>query len=234
MDIIKLHSIFNSIQGEGLDIGKPTTFVRLAGCPFRCPYCDEPQAQTTKNATKISFIDLAEKIAEKSAYGNRLIEFTGGSPEAQPELFEFVRYMKDNFSINCNFTIQISGGIPIEKDDIGLFFRVKADYKNEVLVGFKNRFDYTLLNCLDEIKFVIDTYNINEDLKLVLDVAQYTEAKLIITSMTKSEMSLIQEIKSWKYLTESVMENEDFEKYMNRIVLLPRLQQLYWPNIKNK
>ncbi len=32
--------IFNSIQGEGLYAGRRQIFVRFAGCPLRCRYCD--------------------------------------------------------------------------------------------------------------------------------------------------------------------------------------------------
>lgn len=32
--------IFTSIQGEGTWMGRPFTFVRLAGCNLRCPWCD--------------------------------------------------------------------------------------------------------------------------------------------------------------------------------------------------
>ena len=32
--------IFDSIQGEGLNLGKQATFIRLAGCNLNCPWCD--------------------------------------------------------------------------------------------------------------------------------------------------------------------------------------------------
>ena len=36
--------VFASIQGEGLHAGRPQTFLRLAGCPLRCRWCDTEYA----------------------------------------------------------------------------------------------------------------------------------------------------------------------------------------------
>ena len=40
-----LVEIFPSIQGEGLLVGTPQVFVRLAGCDQHCSYCDTPAAR---------------------------------------------------------------------------------------------------------------------------------------------------------------------------------------------
>ena len=34
--------VFASIQGEGQYVGQPQVFLRLAGCPLRCVWCDTP------------------------------------------------------------------------------------------------------------------------------------------------------------------------------------------------
>ena len=38
--VLQVNEIFYSIEGEGLRVGEPTTFVRLARCNLRCPFCD--------------------------------------------------------------------------------------------------------------------------------------------------------------------------------------------------
>lgn len=41
-----ISEIYRSIQGEGLRVGRPSTFIRFAGCPHRCTWrCHKPQAR---------------------------------------------------------------------------------------------------------------------------------------------------------------------------------------------
>lgn len=44
--VAHLSELFSSFQGEGPLVGVRQLFLRLAGCPVRCPYCDQPEALT--------------------------------------------------------------------------------------------------------------------------------------------------------------------------------------------
>lgn len=39
-EVLRLSEVFDSIQGEGINLGKPCRFVRLALCNLHCHYCD--------------------------------------------------------------------------------------------------------------------------------------------------------------------------------------------------
>ena len=41
---LRITEIFHSLQGEARDVGWPTVFVRLTGCPLRCVWCDTEYA----------------------------------------------------------------------------------------------------------------------------------------------------------------------------------------------
>jgi organic radical activating enzyme len=41
---VRLFEIFTSVEGEGILYGTKTLFVRLAGCPFTCFYCDTKES----------------------------------------------------------------------------------------------------------------------------------------------------------------------------------------------
>lgn len=43
-DRLYLDEVFLSLQGEGLEVGRPQLFLRLSGCPLRCSYCDTPRS----------------------------------------------------------------------------------------------------------------------------------------------------------------------------------------------
>ena len=42
---MKVAEIFESLQGEGKNQGRPCLFIRLAGCNLHCHWCDTPGAQ---------------------------------------------------------------------------------------------------------------------------------------------------------------------------------------------
>ena len=55
--------IFSSIEGEGKRQGELCTFIRLAGCNMRCPYCDTKYSYDDKSIVqKMTVNEVAKKI----------------------------------------------------------------------------------------------------------------------------------------------------------------------------
>ena len=91
----RLSEIFTSIEGEGILFGTKTMFVRLAGCPFKCHWCDTPYALPMESGIDYSVEEVKEIISKSLQPNTYKINFTGGEPlvqyEAVIELAKFVR-----------------------------------------------------------------------------------------------------------------------------------------------
>ena len=88
---------YNTIQGEGINIGMPAAFLRLQGCPLTCAYCDTHQVWSHGSPyTYTELFNLIDKtdFVEKLKFGQHLV-LTGGSPLYQQErLYEFLFMFK--------------------------------------------------------------------------------------------------------------------------------------------
>jgi len=78
-DEIRIHEIYESIQGESTFAGLPCTFVRLSRCNLRCRWCDTPQA--FEGGTQRPRADVLNAAL---SFGTPLVELTGGEPLLQP------------------------------------------------------------------------------------------------------------------------------------------------------
>ena len=77
---MKIVEIFNSIQGEGLWTGQPMTFIRLAGCPVNCPFCDTDY----NKGTSMKLEEIVGKI------NNNHVCVTGGEPLVNPGITDLL------------------------------------------------------------------------------------------------------------------------------------------------
>ena len=83
-----LVEIFESLQGEGRNTGRPCVFVRFAECNLACPWCDT----NTSRRFALSRDDL---LAEVRTFRAKNVILTGGEPTIQPEMPELVAALKD-------------------------------------------------------------------------------------------------------------------------------------------
>ena len=93
---VRLFEIFTSIEGEGLLYGTKTLFVRLAGCPFTCFYCDTKESLPLDSGTEYT-IDEAKQLIDSNLKNQTYkVNFTGGDPLIQHEaVAQLAKYIQD-------------------------------------------------------------------------------------------------------------------------------------------
>ena len=91
----------DTIQGEGVNAGVISTFIRLQGCTLQCTWCDTLDVWPTGN--EYSFDEIFEmfesiNLIEKIRNGQHLI-LTGGSPlKQQQRLIAFLKAFETKYS----------------------------------------------------------------------------------------------------------------------------------------
>ncbi len=77
---MQVSEIFYSIQGEGVNVGKPSIFLRLAGCHLRCSWCDSKFTWDFKSGKKM---ETEKIIKELKKFPCKNLVITGGEPLIQ-------------------------------------------------------------------------------------------------------------------------------------------------------
>ena len=80
---VRLFEIFTSVEGEGILYGTKTLFVRLAGCPFTCFYCDTKESLPLDSGQEYSIDEANELIDSNLQNQTYKVNFTGGDPLIQ-------------------------------------------------------------------------------------------------------------------------------------------------------
>jgi len=82
---VRIFEIFTSLEGEGIFYGTKTLFVRLAGCPFTCFYCDTTQALPMDSGNEYPIEEACNLIDQNLKDKTFKVNFTGGDPLVQHE-----------------------------------------------------------------------------------------------------------------------------------------------------
>ena len=98
-----VNEIFHSLQGEGLLAGAPSVFIRLAGCPVGCVWCDTKYAWDANQGEELPIPEIINKIIQ---WPSRYVVITGGEPMLNPQLADLAKALKER---NKHITIETSG-----------------------------------------------------------------------------------------------------------------------------
>ena len=98
------------MQGEGFLAGVPSVFVRLAGCPLRCKWCDTKYAWDEKAGQDYTIAEIVKTVLRKEPPGQqwscKFIVITGGEPMTNSDLPKLVQQLK---AADKHITIETAG-----------------------------------------------------------------------------------------------------------------------------
>jgi len=144
---LNITEIFYSLQGEAKEVGIPTVFVRLTGCPLMCNYCDT--AYAFKGNNPLSIASIMEQVEK---YNTHYVCVTGGEPMAQRNCLILLDTLIEagyKVSMETSGSIDIS---PVNKK-VSVVMDLKTPSSTE---QSQNRYEnITLLESKDQLKFVI-------------------------------------------------------------------------------
>ena len=144
---LNITEIFFSLQGEAREVGLPTVFLRLTGCPLRCNYCDTTYAFKGNNPLTIDHI-----LDEVSKYNTPYVCVTGGEPMAQSNCLELLDSLVE---AGYQVSMETSGSVDISpvNSKVSIVMDIKTPSSTEEK---QNRYEnLSLLQRKDQLKFVI-------------------------------------------------------------------------------
>ena len=145
--ILRITEIFYSLQGESSNVGLPTVFVRLTGCPLRCHYCDTEYA--FYGGERQSITAVIEKVASFKAVQ---VCVTGGEPLAQKACIPLMEALCDQ---GYQVSLETSGALSVAEVDprVVKVLDLKTPASGEVSRNLYENMAY--LQSSDQVKFVI-------------------------------------------------------------------------------
>ena len=206
---MKVVEIFKSIDGEGIRVGYPVTFIRLAGCNLRCNYCDTKYSYENEKFTEMTPQEIYNRVYK---LGGRRITLTGGEPLIHKDVKVLVDLLIDKgYEVN----IETNGSV-----DITLFLDkhtiITMDYKCAGS-GMEDKMlldNISKLRKLDVLKFVVSDDN---DLDTVQRIYQNTKATVYISPV----FGRIEPKQIVEYMLEHNMENCRVQVQLHKIIWNP-------------
>ncbi len=102
---LRVSEFFTSVQGEGMWVGVPSTFVRLSGCNLRCVWCDTPYASWAPEGPVMEVDAIVDEILKGGADH---VVITGGEPMLFEETVTLAQKLKKAGKV---ITIETAGTV---------------------------------------------------------------------------------------------------------------------------
>jgi len=143
---LPIHETFQStVQGEGYWTGTLVDFIRLAGCPVRCPWCDTGYENGGKDLPSVAR-SISELLAELQS---PRVVITGGEPFIHRDLPELVQAL---LAADKQVSIETSGAYWLDVSPLAWITLSPKEHVNP-----KYRVQELFWTRANEIKLVVST-----------------------------------------------------------------------------
>jgi 7-carboxy-7-deazaguanine synthase len=223
-----INEIFHSLQGEGQLAGTPSVFIRLAGCPLRCKWCDTKYARDYNAGSDLTIPRIVKEVQKHPC---DFAVITGGEPmvtadlKRREDLNELVKSLK---ALNKHITIETAGlwyepGLTCDLMSISPKLSNSAD--GEAVHHFNAAVIRELIDNYDyQLKFVVDVKK---------DITEILQAIKIIGNVDKRKVFLMPQAQTTDELLAKSPMVADLCKQTG-FIFCNRLQILLWDNQKGK
>jgi 7-carboxy-7-deazaguanine synthase len=194
---MRINEIFYSLQGEGFLAGAPSVFIRLAGCPLRCRWCDTKYAWDQTAGAHYSIEKIVQTIQQ---WPSKFVVITGGEPMINSELPQLVKELKAS---GKHITIETAGiafisDIPCDLMSISPKLSNSTPTDPELAaIHEDSRLDIAVLrelidNYEYQLKFVVDSEaDMSEIQQTLKEIGNVNLAKVMLMPMAGTRDELL-------------------------------------------
>lgn len=215
--MVKVCEIFDSVQGEGMLIGVPHTFVRLSGCNLSCRWCDTKYARA-ESGKEMEPSDILKKARLEH------VCVTGGEPLLQ-DVAGLFKILFDNgrkITVETNCTIYRK-----ELDKFVFLYSVSPKLSGSGETCNADVLESYLKSGNVQMKLVVsDERDFFEALDIVKKYPDFVRDKVIL--QPDGMCALPEYRKRLAWLTEKALGNDVLVR--NNVRVLPQLHTVVWGN----
>ena len=217
---MKVNEIFGSIEGEGIRMGYPCTFIRLQQCNLCCSYCDTRYACEGDDYSDMNIPNILHRVKE---IGNHRVTVTGGEPLLLQTGIELISVLGSecyDINVETNGSIDLSNLIDYcqEVFNIDDHLIITMDWKS-ISSGMSDKMlksNLLKLRSCDVIKFVVGS---REDLDQMKELLQdYPIECNIFVSPIFGQIELAEIV---DYLIENNIQNVRVQVQLHKIIWDP-------------
>ena len=229
-ETLKLSEIFYSLQGEGIDAGKPAVFIRTALCNLSCVWCD------TKYTWDWSHYDYDREVSEMtissiqeqiSRFDTKHCVITGGEPLIQQtKLIPLLSNLKNEdyfIEVETNGTILPSEMLERFVDRWNVSPKLQNSSISKQYREVQSCMEYYAKNSKAVIKFVICNQSDLAEVKTLVGKYKLKSQRIILMPEGNSAAEIIEKSKWLAEICQS-----------NGYRLSVRLHTLIWSGTRAK